>query len=186
MRAHPHFTSGQLVTANGRNLNVRIDGGIPMRLLPTMCEQGALREHIEIPLHEEEHLITQKSHTSTNVTVPDAAVVVLCIAITIFLTMTAGIIAVVFWVQGELDRVTEDLAADGAPTLSQLIKHIGAILNHTETTALHVQDMAQESSGLLIRTVGVADHALNVSDDIVTRVAQFSKTPALTLLGGIG
>lgn len=186
------LSSGSIVTGNGRPLRVRVDGGIPLSMLPGMCEEARMNTRIFTGTREESSrderagLIGAENPKEAKVIAPPGSVVVLCVAIAIFLSMTAGVIAMLIWVQRKVEDVSDQLAEDGTPSLSTLIKHIEAILNHTEVAALQVEGMAHQTASLLTKSVSVANHALNVSDDIVGKVSTFSKTPALTLLGGVG
>ena len=122
--------------------------------------------------------------TTSTKEVPSGMVSVLCCAIALFIAMTVGVLGIVVWISIKVEDIITQLEAQG--TISQMIKHVGAILNYTELAVSHVEGMTYQSADLLGRTVGVADHALNVSDDIVNRVYEFSKNPAMTLLGGVG
>jgi hypothetical protein len=171
--------SAHIITANGRPLTVRLDGGVPLNMVSSLCEEGSATMRGD---EEQSQLIETKSTKE----VPSGMVSVLCCAIALFLAMTVGVLGMVVWISVKVEDITTQLEAQGTPTLSQMIKHVGAILNYTEMAVSHVEGMTYRSAGLLGRTVGVAEHALNVSDDIVNRVSAFSKNPAMTLLGGVG
>lgn len=171
--------SGHIITAGGRPLTVRLDNGVPLNMLPSLCEEGSATSRVD---EERSQLI----ETTSTKEVPSGMVSVLCCAIALFLAMTVGVLGIVVWISIKVEDITTQLEAQGTPTISQMIKHVGAILNYTELAVSHVEGMTYQSADLLGRTVGVADHALNVSDDIVNRVYEFSKNPAMTLLGGVG
>lgn len=180
--------SGDIITTSGHPLRVRVDSGVPMNMLPAVAEEASFSERMGlVATSVATSTRRQKTERGDNTTTScSGRESVLCCAIAVFVCLSTGIVIVVVFLWARVNDISDSLEEEGTPTLGELVRHVGAILNYTENAASRMEGMAHLTYALLGRTVGIADHALNVSDDIIHKVADFSEHPAMTLLGGVG